>query len=53
MTKQELINKINELKKEKDKLKELANVQDLRQHAFKIFLNSSYRCVRFSFLSMF
>ena len=45
MTKEELINKINELKKEKDKLKELANVQDLRQHAFKIFLNSSYRCI--------
>lgn len=46
MTKQELINKINELKKEKEELKTLANIQDLRQHAFKIFLNSSYRSVR-------
>jgi DNA polymerase elongation subunit (family B) len=42
MTKQELINKINALKKEKQQLKDLANVQDLRQQAFKIFLNSSY-----------
>lgn len=46
MTKQELINKINALKKEKQQLKDLANVQDLRQQAFKIFLNSSYRSVR-------
>jgi DNA polymerase elongation subunit (family B) len=53
MTKQELINKINELKKEKDKLKELANVQDLRQHAFKIFLNSSYGALGSAFYPCF
>ena len=53
MTKEELINKINELKKEKDKLKELANVQDLRQHAFKIFLNSSYGALGSAFYPCF
>lgn len=31
MNKQELINKINELKAEKQRLSELANVQNLRQ----------------------
>ena len=53
MNKEELINKINELKKEKDKLKELANVQDLRQHAFKIFLNSSYGALGSAFYPCF
>lgn len=41
-TKEELINRINELKAEKIKLEDLSNVQDLRQHALKIFLNSAY-----------
>ena len=42
MTKEEIINKINELKAERDKLKRLYNVQDLTQHSYKIFLNSIY-----------
>lgn len=53
MTKEELINKINELKAEKTRLKELANVQDLRQHAFKIFLNSSYGALGSAFYPCF
>lgn len=53
MTKNELIKKIAELKEEKKKLSNLANVQDLRQYAFKIFLNSSYRSFRLNILSMF
>ena len=40
--KEKLINQINELKKERDKCKDLANIQDLAQHAYKIFLNSIY-----------
>jgi DNA polymerase elongation subunit (family B) len=52
-TKQELIDKINELKAEKQKLKDLANVQDLRQHAFKIFLNSSYGALGSAFYPCF
>lgn len=42
MTKEEIINKIKELKAERDKLKRLYNVQDLTQHSYKIFLNSIY-----------
>lgn len=42
MTREELIKKIEELKKEKSRLSDLANVQDLQQHAYKIFLNSAY-----------
>jgi hypothetical protein len=53
MTKQELINKIEELKQEKNKLKDLANVQNLRQHAFKIFLNSSYGALGSAFYPCF
>lgn len=53
MTKEDLINKINELKAEKQKLKDLANAQDLRQHAFKIFLNSSYGALGSAFYPCF
>lgn len=42
MTKQQIINKIQELKKQKQKLDFLVDAQDVRQHSFKIFLNSSY-----------
>ena len=42
MTREELLKKIEELKKEKSRLSDLANVQDLQQHAYKIFLNSAY-----------
>lgn len=42
MTKQEIINKINELKKEKQKYQFLAEAQSLSQLALKILLNSSY-----------
>lgn len=42
MTKEEIINKINELKKQKKEAEELANLQDVFQHSFKIFLNSVY-----------
>lgn len=52
-TKQEIIDKINELKAEKQRLKDLANVQDLRQHAFKIFLNSSYGALGSAFYPCF
>ena len=40
--KEELIEKINILKKERDKLKNLANIQYLSQMAYKLFLNSIY-----------
>lgn len=53
MTKQELIDKIAELKKQKDDLKDLSNVQDLRQHAYKIFLNSSYGALGSAFYPCF
>ena len=52
-TKQELIDKINELKAEKQRLKDLANVQDLRQHSFKIFLNSAYGALGSAFYPCF
>ena len=52
-TKQELIDKINELKAEKERLKNLSNVQNLRQHAFKIFLNSSYGALGSAFYPCF
>jgi DNA polymerase elongation subunit (family B) len=53
MTKQELINKIEELKKEAQRVKDLANVQNLRQQAFKIFLNSSYGALGSAFYPCF
>ena len=52
-TKQELIDKINKLKAEKQRLKDLSNVQNLRQHAFKIFLNSSYGALGSAFYPCF
>lgn len=43
MTKKEqLIEQINKLKQERNRLKNLANIQDLAQLAYKIFLNSTY-----------
>lgn len=53
MTKEELINRIEELKKEKERLKTLSNVQDLKQHAYKIFLNSSYGALGSAFYPCF
>ena len=42
MTKEEIINKINQLKHKKTKLTFLVDAQDVRQHSYKIFLNSAY-----------
>ena len=42
MTKQQIIDKINFLKKERERLQYLAEAQDVRQHTYKILLNSSY-----------
>ena len=53
MTKDEILNKIKELKSERDKLKRLYNVQDLTQHSYKIFLNSIYRCIWICIFSLF
>jgi DNA polymerase elongation subunit (family B) len=53
MTKEELIAKINKLKRKRDELKNLSNVQDLKQHAFKIFLNSSYGALGSAFYPCF
>lgn len=38
----ELIKKIEELKKKKKEAEDMANLQDVFQHSFKIFLNSVY-----------
>lgn len=53
MTKEEIKNKIAELKKERDNLKVLSNIQDLKQHAYKIFLNSSYGVLGSAYYSCF
>lgn len=42
MTKQQIIKKIKELKIEKRRLEYLAEAQDVRQHSYKIYLNSAY-----------
>lgn len=47
------IKKAKILIQKKDELQVLANIQDLRQHAFKIFLNSAYGALGSSFYSCF
>lgn len=42
MTKEEIKARIKQLKKQKQRLEYLSEAQDVRQHAYKIFLNSSY-----------
>ena len=42
MNRQEILDKIEELKKKKKEAEEMANLQDAFQHSFKIFLNSVY-----------
>lgn len=42
MTKEEIVARIKQLKKQKQRLEYLSEAQDVRQHAYKIFLNSSY-----------
>lgn len=42
MTKDQIKAKIKQLKKQRQRLEYLAEAQDVRQHAYKIFLNSSY-----------
>lgn len=51
--KKELVKKIEELKKIKNELMDLSNVQDLKQHAYKIFLNSSYGALGSAFYPCF
>jgi hypothetical protein len=51
--KKELIKKIEQLKNLKNELKDLSNVQDLKQHAYKIFLNSSYGALGSAFYPCF
>lgn len=42
MTKEQIVARIKQLKKQKQRLEYLSEAQDVRQHAYKIFLNSSY-----------
>jgi len=42
MKRDEIIKKIEELKKQKEKAEFDANLQDVFQHSYKIFLNSVY-----------
>ena len=42
MTKEQIKARIKQLKKQKQRLEYLSESQDTRQHAYKIFLNSSY-----------
>lgn len=42
MTKEQIKAKIKQLKKQRQRLEYLSEAQDVRQHAYKIFLNSSY-----------
>lgn len=42
MTKEQIKARIKQLKKQKQRLEYLSEAQDVRQHAYKIFLNSSY-----------
>ena len=51
MTKEELEKKIEELKAEKDKIQHEADLQDVFQHSYKIFLNSVRFIKRFMSLS--
>lgn len=42
MTKEQIIARIKELKKQKKRLQYLAEAQDVNQHALKVYLNSAY-----------
>lgn len=42
MTRQEILDKIEELKKKRNEAKAKAKLQDVFQHSYKIFLNSVY-----------
>ncbi len=46
MDKQKLLEQLEQLKEKKKQLEELEQFQDTQQHAYKIFLNSSYRRLR-------
>ena len=46
MDKEKLLEQLEQLKEKKRQLEVLEQFQDTQQHAYKIFLNSSYRSFR-------